>query len=48
MDPLRLLLATLARDFQVDVQPRPRIVPVPAVTLRPKHGIRARLSKRSS
>ncbi len=39
-----LLLATLARAFRVDVlMPG---VPEPSVTLRPKHGIRARLTRR--
>ena len=41
-----LLLATLARAFRVDVLPKPRAVPEPSVTLRPKHGLRVRLSKR--
>ena len=41
-----LLLATLARAFTVDVLDRPRATPEPSVTLRPKHGLRARLTRR--
>lgn len=41
-----LLLATLARAYRVEVLPRPRVVPEPSVTLRPKHGLRVRLSAR--
>jgi cytochrome P450 len=39
-----LLLATLARRFRVDVIEEP--IPAPSVTLRPRHGLRARLVKR--
>lgn len=42
-----LVLATLARAFRVHVLKRPRAVPEPSVTLRPKHGLRVRLSKRN-
>jgi cytochrome P450 len=41
-----LLLATLARSFDVDVLPVPRAVPEPSVTLRPKHGLRVRIARR--
>jgi cytochrome P450 len=41
-----LLLATLARAFRVEVLPKPRVVPEPSVTLRPKHGLRVRLFAR--
>lgn len=41
-----LLLATLARTFKVDVLPKPRATPEPSVTLRPKHGLRARMCRR--
>lgn len=41
-----LLLATLARSFDVDVLPVPRAVPEPSVTLRPKHGLRGRVARR--
>ena len=41
-----LLLATLARAFKVEVLPKPRATPEPSVTLRPKHGLRARLKRR--
>ncbi len=41
-----LILATLARDFRVEVQPEPVVTPVPSVTLRPKHGIRGRMVAR--
>jgi cytochrome P450 len=40
-----LLLATLARAFRVEVLPKPRATPEPSVTLRPKHGLRARLTR---
>jgi len=43
-----LILATLAREFQAHVPPVPRIVPGPSVTLRPRPGVRARLSGRMS
>jgi cytochrome P450 len=42
-----LLLATLARTFRAEVQPRPAVVPFPSVTLRPKRGLRVRLAARS-
>jgi cytochrome P450 len=42
-----LLLATLARSFHLDVQPAPRPVPEPSVTLRPKHGLRVRVRRAS-
>jgi cytochrome P450 len=41
-----LLLATLAREFRLEVLSRPRVVPAPSVTLRPKNGIRVRVSRR--
>lgn len=41
-----LLLATLARSFDVEVLPRPPATPLPSVTLRPKHGLRVRLARR--
>lgn len=41
-----LVLATLARSFDIDVLPHPRVIAVPSVTLRPKHGIHARLRRR--
>jgi len=40
-----LLLATLAQSFTVNVLARPRATPDPSVTLRPKHGLRARLTR---
>jgi cytochrome P450 len=43
-----LLLATLARAFRAEVAPDARIRPFPSVTLRPKHGVRVRLSRRTS
>ncbi len=42
-----LVLATLARPFRAEVQPRPAVVPFPSVTLRPKHGLGVRLVARS-
>ncbi len=41
-----LLLATLARAFDVKVLPKPRAIPEPSVTLRPRHGLRVRLARR--
>jgi cytochrome P450 len=41
-----LVLATLARAFDVSVLPEPRAVPSPSVTLRPRDGIRARVARR--
>jgi cytochrome P450 len=41
-----LLLATLARAFDVDVLPKPAPTPETSVTLRPRHGLRARLTPR--
>jgi cytochrome P450 len=43
-----LLLVTLARAFDVEVLPKPRVVPETSVTLRPKHGLRVRLRRRGS
>jgi cytochrome P450 len=43
-----LLLATLARSFELDVQPSPRPVPEPSVTLRPKNGLRVRVRRQRS
>ena len=40
-----LLLATLARSFRLDVQEEPKPVPEPSVTLRPKHGLRVRVTR---
>jgi cytochrome P450 len=34
-----LVLATMAQRFRFELLPRPKVVPWPAVTLRPKHGI---------
>jgi cytochrome P450 len=41
-----LLLATLARAFDVRVLPDPPAIPEPSVTLRPKHGLRVHLTRR--
>jgi cytochrome P450 len=41
-----LVLATLAHHYRFTLLPEPPVVPWPAVTLRPRHGIRARLQKR--
>ena len=41
-----LLLATLARAFHAEVLPKPASCRSPSVTLRPKHGLRVRLSAR--
>lgn len=42
-----LLLATLAQALRVEVLPKPRPVPQASVTLRPKNGLRVRLTKRA-
>ena len=41
-----LLLATIAQRFQLRVLPGQTIVPLPAITLRPKYGVPVTLSKR--
>jgi cytochrome P450 len=41
-----LVLATLAQHYRFTLLPEPLVVPWPAVTLRPRPGIRARLQKR--
>jgi len=41
-----LLLATIARRFQLRAVERLPVIPVPSFTLRPKEGIRVALSKR--
>jgi cytochrome P450 len=43
-----LLLVTLARAFRVEVLEKPAPKPDPSVTLRPKHGVHARLRAQSS
>jgi cytochrome P450 len=42
-----LLLATIAQSFRLGSVPGHRVVLVPSFTLRPKHGMRMRLNKRS-
>jgi cytochrome P450 len=42
-----LLLATLAQRFDVDVLPTPPPTPETSVTLRPRHGLRVRLTRRA-
>lgn len=41
-----LLLATIAQRFRLKVVPGHPIVPLPAITLRPKYGMPVTLSKR--
>jgi cytochrome P450 len=41
-----LLLATIAQRFRLPLVPSHRVVPMPSITLRPKHGIRVRLQQR--
>jgi cytochrome P450 len=41
-----LLLATIAQRFRFAVVPDHPVVPMPSVTLRPKHGIRMVLHRR--
>lgn len=44
----QVILATLARRFDVEVEPGQEIVPDATFTLRPKHGIRMRIRRRTS
>ena len=41
-----LLLATIAQQFRMETVPSPPVVPIPSVTLRPKHGIHMVLHRR--
>jgi cytochrome P450 len=41
-----LLLASFARNYRATLVPDHAIVPVPAITLRPKHGVKVRLERR--
>jgi len=41
-----LLLATISQQFRFSVVPDHPVVPMPSVTLRPKHGIRMVLHRR--
>lgn len=43
----QLILASIARRFQIDLVPAQNIRPEPLITLRPKPGIRAKLRKRA-
>lgn len=43
-----LLLATIAQRFSLRAAPSPAVIPEPAITLRFKHGIKARLARRPS
>lgn len=40
-----LLLATIAQRFEIDLEPNFEIVPQPSITLRPEHGIQAKLKQ---
>ena len=42
-----LLLATLARRWKLRLEPGQRVEPAPSITLRPRHGLRMRLQRRS-
>jgi cytochrome P450 len=42
-----LLLATIAQKFQIEIVASHPVVPMPSITLRPRHGIRARLRERA-
>ena len=42
-----LCLATIAREWRLDVVPGQRLQLLPTVTLRPKHGLRVRTSRRA-
>ncbi len=41
-----LLLATIARKFRLRLLPEPPVVPLPAITLRPRYGVPVALSRR--
>lgn len=43
-----LCLATIAREVRLEVPPDYRLELLPAVTLRPKHGLRVRVARRTS
>ena len=43
-----LLLATLARRWRLRLEPGQDVVPAPSITLRPKHGLRMILERRSA
>jgi len=43
-----LLLASIASKFQMTLVPGHPVEMLPTITLRPKHGIRMRLARRSS
>jgi unspecific monooxygenase len=43
-----LVLATLARDFEVELEPGPPVLPAPVVTLQPSHPPLFRLAARST
>jgi len=47
MTEARLILATLAQRFRMDLAPGQRVEPYASITLRPKEGIRMRLVERS-
>jgi cytochrome P450 len=42
-----LLLATIAQRFQFRAEPGHVVTPSPSFTLRPKHGVRMRLEKKT-
>lgn len=44
----RLVLSTVAQRFQLRLEPNQQVVPMQLVTVRPKHGIRMRLTRRSA
>jgi cytochrome P450 len=49
MTEATLLLATIAREFGLELVPEHlRVIPQPSTTLRPKGGIRMRLTSRYS
>lgn len=44
----RLILATIAQRFTLALEPGQTVVPEPEITLRPRHGLRVRLTARST
>ncbi len=42
----QMIMATLIREYQVDLEPGFEVVPEPLITLRPKNGVMVRLRKR--
>ncbi len=42
------MLATMAQRFRLVLDPRHPVVPLPSITVRPKHGIKVSLVRRDA